>query len=152
MSGIVPGILSGLFLIIWLPDSEYSKYIFIFFASFLYLFNKAEYDLTKVRGEYVDAVVSLGAGKNFVFDKVSWKFIEPALAESLPDLHFHLWSILIVFEFIKGGSGLGSILRTVVLYRDIAGLFVSILIISLLILIGTAMIKYIKNKIYLLEY
>src|ERR1035437_6464760 len=30
ISGIIPGILMGLFLIFWFPDSEFIKYVFIF--------------------------------------------------------------------------------------------------------------------------
>jgi ABC-type nitrate/sulfonate/bicarbonate transport system permease component len=101
-----------------------------------------------VNNEFIDAAVSLGAGDKFIFDKVRWKIIEPAVAESLKDIHFHLWSILIVFEFIKGGSGLGAILRTTLLFKDLAGLLVYVVIISLLILVGASIINYFKNKIF----
>jgi ABC-type nitrate/sulfonate/bicarbonate transport system permease component len=137
----------GLFLILWLPDSEFSKYIFLFFACFVFLHYKIEIELKKVNNEFIDAVVSLGAEDKFIFDKVRWKIIEPAVAESLSDLHFHLWSILIVFEFINGGSGLGAILRAASLFKDLAGLFVSVMIISLLILVGNTIMNYLKNKI-----
>jgi ABC-type nitrate/sulfonate/bicarbonate transport system permease component len=148
ISGIVPGILLGLFLILWLPDSEISKYIFIFFSSFINLYCKAEEELKKVNRELIEAIASLGAGNEFIFNKICWKSIEPAIAESLVSLHFHLWSVLIVFEFIKGGSGLGSLIRLAVLFKDLAGLFASILLISVLILIGTSIIKYFKDKIF----
>lgn len=148
ISGIVPGILMGLFLIIWLPDSEFSKYIFIFFACFTYLINKLEHELKKVKSEYIDAALSLGAGKNFISGKVCWKAVEPALAESLIELHFYLWSMLIWFEMIKGGYGLGTVLRTAILYKDLAGFFASILIICLIIFTGASLIKYFKNKFF----
>ena len=146
--GIVPGILIGLFLIIWFPDSEFIKYIFIFFISFTYLINNLEHEVKKVNSEFIDAAVSLGAGKNFISDKVYWKAVEPALAESLTELHFYLWSMLIMFELIKGGYGLGSVLRTAILYKDLAGFFASVLIICLIIFIGASLIKYFKNKFF----
>jgi ABC-type nitrate/sulfonate/bicarbonate transport system permease component len=143
---IVPGILLGLFLILWFPNSEGSKYILIFFLCFTYLFQKAENELKKVNHEFIDAAVSLGAGKNFIFEKVSWKVIEPALVESMTELHFYLWSILIIFEFINGGSGLGAVLRSAILYKDLSALFTSVIIICIIILIGAALIKYFKKK------
>jgi ABC-type nitrate/sulfonate/bicarbonate transport system permease component len=146
ISGIVPGILIGLFLIVWLPDSEFSKYIFIFFACFTCLIKKLENELKNVKSEYIDVSVSLGAPKNFISDKVCWKAIEPALAESMTDLHFYLWSMLIVFEMINGGLGLGEVLRAAILYKDLAGLFASVLIICLIIFAGSTIIKYFKNK------
>jgi ABC-type nitrate/sulfonate/bicarbonate transport system permease component len=99
-----------------------------------------------VNSEFIDAAVSLGVGENIIFEKVCWKVIEPALTESLTELHFYLWSILILFELIKGGSGLGAILRTAIQYNDLATLFVTVIFICLIILIGTALIKYFKNK------
>jgi hypothetical protein len=146
ISGIVPGILMGLFLIIWLPDSEFIKYIFIFFACFTFLISKIENELKKVDSEFIDAAVSLGAGKNFLSDKVYWKIVEPALAESLKGLHFYLWSMLMWFEMIKGGYGVGGVLKTAIQYKDLAGFFASVLIICLIIFIGASIIKYFKNK------
>jgi len=148
ISWIIPEILLGLFLIFWLPDSELIKYIFIFFISFTFLINKVEKELKSINREFIDAAASLGAGKNFIFDKVCWKVIEPELASSLTTLHFYLWTMLIVFEFIKGGSGLGTVLRNAILYKDLSGLFSSILIICLIMFIGAYIIKYFKNKFF----
>ena len=102
--------------------------------------------MSKAKSEYIDAVVSLGAGKNFISDKVTWKLIEPSLAESFIDLHFYLWSMLIWFEMIKGGSGLGTVLRTAILYKDLAGFFASVLIICLIIYISATIIKCFRNR------
>ena len=146
VSGIVPGIMVGLLLIFWFPGSEFIKYIFVFFSAFTYLLYKLKNEVKKVNSEFIDAVISLGAGKNFISDKVYWKAIEPALAESLSELHFYLWSMLIVFELIEGGAGLGTVLRTAILYKDLAGFFASVLILCLIIFAGTLIIKYFKNK------
>jgi NitT/TauT family transport system permease protein len=146
IAGIIPGILIGLFLIVWLPDSEFSKYIFIFFACFSYLINKLENELKNVKSEYIDASVSLGASMNFISEKVRWKAVEPALAESITEMHFYLWSMLIVYEMINGGLGVGTVLRMAIQYRDLSGLFTSILIICLIIFSGSTLIKYLKNK------
>ena len=105
-----------------------------------------ENELKKVNSEFIDAAVSLGAGKNFLSDKVYWKIVEPALAESFKRLHFYLWSMLIWFEMIKGGFGLGGILKTAILYKDLAGFFACVLIICLIIFIGASIIKYFTNK------
>jgi ABC-type nitrate/sulfonate/bicarbonate transport system permease component len=146
ISGIVPGIMVGLLLVFWFPGSEFIKYIFIFFSAFTYFIYKLKNEVKRVNGEFIDAAVSLGAGKNFISDKVYWKAVEPVLSESLPELHLYLWSMLIVFELIKGGSGLGTVLRTAILYKDLAGLFASVLIVGFIIFVGALLIKYFKNK------
>jgi putative hydroxymethylpyrimidine transport system permease protein len=148
ISGILPGVFIGLFFIFWFPDSEYYKYVFIFFISSVYLLIKAENELKKVGSEFNDAIASLGIGKNLIFDKIYWKVIEPVLIESLVELHIFLWSILIVFEIIKGGSGIGTVLRNTLLNKDLAGLFASFLLISVIILVGDIIIKYFKNKFF----
>ena len=146
VSGIIPGILIGVFLIFWFPDSELTKYIFIFFASVTFLINKLENELKKVSSEFIDAAVSLGAGKNFISGKICWKIMEPAIAGSLNELHIYMWSLLIMFELIKGGSGIGGLLKTAILYKDLSGLFSYVIITTLIIFVGTTLIKYFKNK------
>jgi ABC-type nitrate/sulfonate/bicarbonate transport system permease component len=146
--GIIPGIFWGLFLIYWFPDSELIKYIFIFFTSFLYLFIKLELEIKKVNIEFIDSAISLGCEKNFVSSKVYWKAVEPALALSLTDLHLYLWTIIIVFELIKGGLGVGSVLRSTIQYKDLSAMFISVIFICIIIFMGSFIIKHIKNKYF----
>jgi NitT/TauT family transport system permease protein len=148
VSGIIPAILIGLFLIYWFPQSEVIKYFFIFFYSFTYLFIQLECEVKKVKNEFIDAAVSLGAGNDFVSDKVIWKCVVPALAHSLLDYHLNLWMILIIFEVINGGFGLGNILRLALQYKDLSALFSSIIFICFIIFIGKSIIKYFQNKYY----
>lgn len=145
---LVPVILIGLFLIIWFPVSEYSKYAFMFLISFSFLFNKAAIELKKVNIETIQSMNSLGADEIFIFEKISWKAIEPALAASLTELHYYLWSLLIVFEYINGGTGLGKLLRTAIQFKDLADLFVYGITLWILILFGMSIINYFKNKIF----
>jgi len=73
ISGIVPGILMGLFLWSGCLIQVLVSIFFIFFACFTYLINKLENELKKVKNEYIDAAVSLGAEKNFISDRVAGK-------------------------------------------------------------------------------
>jgi ABC-type nitrate/sulfonate/bicarbonate transport system permease component len=146
ITSIIPGILIGLFLIFWFPDSEIVKYIFVFLISITFLVNKLESELKKVNSEFIDAAVSLGGGQNFIIEKVCWKAVEPGIADSLNEIHFYLWSMLLVFEIIKGGSGIGSVLKMAIMYKDLAVLFSLIIIIGVIIFLGTIIIKYFRSK------
>ena len=148
VSGIIPGILAGLFLIVWFPNSEGVKYIFVFLSSFIFLVNRLEYELKKVNSDYIDSIVSLGAGRNFISEKVIWKAMEPGIAKSLNGLNLYLWTMLIVFELIKGESGIGSVLKMAIIYKDVAVLFSCLLIIGIIILTGDLIIKIIRNKYF----
>ena len=148
ISGIFPGILLGLFFIYWFPDSEVIKYVFMFIISLAFLIVKFEKSIKMVNSEFIDSAISLGTGKNVLSTRIYWKAVEPLIADSLVDIHFYLWSMIIVFEFIKGGLGLGTVLRMAMLYKDLAALFTSIIIMGLIILISKCIIKFIKNKYF----
>jgi ABC-type nitrate/sulfonate/bicarbonate transport system permease component len=148
ISSTFPIILLGLFLIYWFPDSEIIKYVFIFIISLAFLTDEFEKGIKTVNSEFIDSSISLGAGKNFLATKIYWKSVETFMADSLIEIHFYLWSILIVFEFIKGGLGLGAVLSKALLYKDLAAFFTSVLIIGLIIFISTFIIKIFRNKYF----
>jgi ABC-type nitrate/sulfonate/bicarbonate transport system permease component len=147
-AGFIPSILIAIFLIYWLGGSEYVKYIFGFFTCFVLFFIKFEDESNKPGNEYIDAAVSLGADSKMVSGKIKWKLVEPALAKYVPDIHLYLWSMIIILEYIRGGSGLGVVFRTALLYRDLPVLFSSSLITLIVIFAGESLIKYLNNRYF----
>ena len=107
----VPAIVFGLFFIYWLPGSAYTNYLFAFLIALFSIIIKVKEEAVKVKREYIDSAVSLGADDKTIAKKVIWKSIQPAIINYLIVLQFKIWSVLIVFEFIKGGYGLGRIYR-----------------------------------------
>ncbi len=145
-SKYLPGILIGFFLIYWFRGEMFADFIFAFAASFFSIVIKFEEVSRHAKSEYVDAAVSLGAGKSIVARRIVWKSSQPELIKHIYGLHLYLWSFLIVFEYISGGYGLGSVFRYALDYKDLSALFAACLITGVIIFAGTQIIKYFKNK------
>lgn len=150
-SKYVPGIILGLFLIFWFPNSEYIEFVFAFLASFFSLLIKANNYVTKINEEYIDAAKSLKSGKQEI-EKIKWKSIQPEIFSHLFELHYYIWLIILAFEFFKGGFGLGSLLRSALSYNDLSALFSVTLIIGFIVFIGTEILKYLNEKFAFWKY
>lgn len=142
----VPAIILGLFFIYWLPQSFYTEFIFIFLTSFLMMVIKLKERVPKVNKEFIEAAISLGASEKIIREKIIWKAVQPDLLKFFPNLHFFLWSVLLAFEYIKGGFGLGNIFRMALQYKDLSILFSTTAIVGFVIYLGSFSILYIKNK------
>jgi len=147
-SNFIPAIIFGFFLIYWLPSSIYIEYLFAFLIALFSLVIRINEESAKVKHEYIDSAVSLGVNENVIAKKVIWKSLQPSVIRYLIVLQFNIWSVLISFEFIKGGYGLGRIYRLAINYKDLSALFTISIIVGVTIYLGTFLIKYFKNKFY----
>ena len=142
----VPGIILGLFLIYWFPHSAYIGFVFIFLTAFFSMLIKYQSEIPKVDNAYIAAAESMGAGEKIINSRIIWKSVQPALAKHILELHLYAWSVLLMFEYIKGGYGLGTIIRLSLEFRDLSALFTTAIIIGVTIFIGTLVIKYSEKK------
>ena len=145
-SKFIPSIIFGMFLIYWFPNSNIIEIVFAFVSAYFSLVIAFMEAAKKVESEYLDSAVSLGAGEGLIAKKIIWKAVQPKLFKHLFSLHFNIWSIIIIFEYIKGGYGLGEIFRLSLTFHDISALFSITLIIGVVIYLGTQAIKYFQNK------
>lgn len=144
-SEFVPGIIIGLLLIFWFPESEFIEFIFAFAAAFASLMIKLQNESENVKEEYILAAISLGLKENII-SGLKWKNIQPKLFEHLLNLHFYLWLIILPFEFIKGGFGLGVVFRLALDYKDLSALFSAFIITGITVFAGNIFIKLLRNK------
>ena len=145
-SNYIPAIIFGIFLIYWFPYSNLIEFIFSFVFGFLSLAILYLVEVKHVEREYLDSAISLGANEGIILRKVIWKAVQPKLFRHLIKLHFNIWSVLIIFEFIKGSNGIGEIFRLSLSYHDVSALFAVFLITGVLIYLGVHIIKYLQNK------
>lgn len=151
ISNYIPGVISGLLLIFWLPDFEFVDLIFAFSSVLVSLVIKFKKEIKSVRPEYIDSIRSLGATEKFIAEKVIWKSIEPELFDHLIKLNFYLWTVLIIFEYIKGTHGLGSVLRLTIQFNDLSAFFTSLMVIGLSVFIIILLGSLIKRKYFFWE-
>ena len=145
-SQFIPGIIIGLLLIFWFPATGYVEFVFAFVTAFASIMIKFQNESDTADEEYILSARSLGLNENEVTKKIIWKNVEPKLIEHMFDLHLYLWGMLIVFEFIKGGPGLGVIFRKALEYDDLSAIFSVFLITGISVYLGTILLKYIRKK------
>jgi ABC-type nitrate/sulfonate/bicarbonate transport system permease component len=150
-SNYIPGIIIGLLLILWFPDFEYTDLIFVFTTALFSFIIEFKKEIKSVKQEYIDAVRSLGANEKFIAKKVVWKSIEPGLFNHIFELHFYLWTVLLVFEYIKGAHGLGSVIKLSIQFNDLSAFFTTLIIIGVTIFVLVLLLKFIQKKYYFWE-
>ena len=131
----------------WFPESILAEYFFALIASVFFLALTIKTELPDVKKEYLDSAKSLGVPETDINSKIIWKIIQPGVFESLTRLHYYLWVLVLVFEFVGEISGFGGIYDELLSYHDFAALFALAIFISLIIFAGTSFINFFKNKI-----
>ncbi len=145
-SEYLPGMLIGLLLIFWFPQSEYIEFVFAFITAFTSLMIRFQNESEKVGEEYILSAKSLGLNENEISRKIIWNNAKPELMSHIISMHFYIWSMLLIFEFIKGGLGLGAIFNLTLEYHDLSGIFSVFIITGITIYLGTLILKYIRKK------
>ena len=141
-----PPFFFALLFIYWFGDSFVAELIFGFLFVVFILGLRFYKEVDNTRREYIDFARGLKIGKNTIYSSVIWKSCQPALFKEIKYLHVSLWTVIIIYEFIAA-SGLGGIYSLALNYNDFAAIFALGIMISLLILIGNFVFKFLKEKI-----
>ena len=147
-SKYLPGIVLGLLLIYWFPQSEYIKYLFIFVIVFNSILIEHSKLILKTNQAYIDSALSLGSDSSEVSNKIIWKNLQPGLLEHVYNSHLYFWGMLTVFEFANYGNGFGSIFRHALEFKDLSALVAAMFILGIIIFAGTYVIKFSKHKYF----
>ncbi len=145
-SQYLPGIIIGFLLIFWFPNSVYIEFVFAFATAFISIMIKFQNESDSADEEYMVVAQSLGLNEKEITKNIIWKNVEPKLIEHIFNLHLYLWGMLIVFEFIKSGPGLGVIFRQALEYKDLSAIFSVFLITGISVYLGTLLLKYVRRK------
>lgn len=135
----------------WFPKSITAEFVFVFLAVVSTLKIELYLASQKVKEEYILSGLSLGLQPEQIYKKIVWKSVQPTLFKSLIGLHFYLWSLILIYEFLAQTEGLGTIYRWILYYRDFASIFALGIFVSILIWIGKGIIVYFKNKMIFWE-
>lgn len=136
---------------IWFSDSLTAEFVFAFLVVLSFLLTALNNALQNTKEEYVLSVKSLGLSSNEIYGKVIWKDLQPSVFNRLTKLHISLWMVILIYEFVGQNEGIGSLYFTAYSYNDIAAIIALGILISLLILIGNMIIKFLYKKIFFWE-
>ena len=136
---------------LWFSDSLTAEFIFAILVVLSFLISALNRESQNPKEEYVLTAKSLGLCSSEIYGKVVWKDLQPNIFSGLIKLHISLWMIILIYEFVGQNEGVGSLYFTAFSYNDIAAVFTLGILISLLILIGNMIIKYLYQKIFFWE-
>lgn len=129
----------------WFEYLLWAQFLFAVIAFIFLLVRAIKKEIPSVRKEYIETALNLNPGK--IYSEIYWNSILPNLFDELLHIHYYLWSLVIIYEFISNSFGLGEMYRLILSYNDFGALIALGLIISLIIWLGSCMIRYAKNKL-----
>jgi ABC-type nitrate/sulfonate/bicarbonate transport system permease component len=131
----------------WFPFSIVAEFFFAFIACLFFLGLMIFQNLDKTKQEYVVVALNLGVPEKQIYKDVVWKCTQPELFHSMKKLHYYLWVLLLIYEYIGSNAGLGFLYSVLLEYHDFASLFAVAITISFLIWLGNILLKYFDNKL-----
>lgn len=137
--------------VFWFNNSIIAEFIFSFIVVAGLLKFGIFNELQNIKEEYYLVAKNLGLKDKVIYNKVINKLIEPSLFGLVDKIHYYLWTIILVYEFIGGNNGLGKVYFKALTFNDFYALFSITIIISLLIYLGHLLIKFIHEKYYFWE-
>ncbi len=130
----------------WFGNNIYFELLFgIIYAATLLTFSLLK-EIPLVHREYIDAAKSLNVPTKTIFSEVIWKSLKPGIFNELIRLHYSLWILVLIYEYVANTNGLGLIYKLALLYKDPAVIIDLAVILSVVILFGKMVLSYLKNK------
>ncbi len=131
----------------WFPNSPAAEFLFVFVAVTFYLLLSIQQNLNSIPESYILIARNLGVNENRIFKEIVWKKSLPSLFSGLIKIHFLIWILVLLYEFVGDYFGIGHVYNTALQYNDFAGLFSIAIYVAILIWIGSKAIEYSKSKL-----
>ena len=96
---------------VWFGLEEGQKIMFIFMATFAFIFSDAAAEVTSIHERYVETGQTLGANSRQIFTKVLVPLALPNICTKLRHLFGLAFGYIMLAELINTDSGLGFLLR-----------------------------------------
>lgn len=145
-----PALFFAILFSFWFSNSIMAGFLFALLSSGLIMIVRL-LSYSKINRTYFDVALNLGLNKNEIYRKVVFKDILPRFVTEFSSIHYYLWILVMIYEFVNEIKGFGGIYRTALAYNDFTGLFPIAIIISILIWFGSIIINYMNNKIVFWE-
>lgn len=130
----------------WFPDSIIAQLVFVVLAFVSIMFVPIQNALKNVNESYVDSALSYKVSESKL-SKIIWKDSQPKIYSNLNRIHYYVWTLVMIFEYIGTFNGVGSVYYNAHNYNDYAAFFSLAVLIAFLIWIGDSLIILIKNKL-----
>lgn len=129
----------------WFANSLTAQFCFAVLAFIFMVIRSINKKIPSVKKEYIETALNLNPGK--LYPEIYWHSILPFLFDDLIRIHYYLWMLVIIYEFISNSFGLGEMYRMILNYNDFGALIAIAVIISIIIWLGSCLIRFTKNKL-----
>ena len=134
----------------WFPDSIIAEIIFSTLAVLAILIPFAQKAFSDANKSFIDSALSYKVSKSELTN-IIWKDSQPKIYEKLTRVHYYLWILIMIFEFIGAYNGVGSVYYKAHNFNDYTAFFSLAILIAILIWLGDSLIRLLKNKIIFWE-
>lgn len=131
----------------WFPASITAEFFFALVAVTFYMIVSIKENLEIITDSHLVVANNLKISGKKLFGEIFWKNLQPAVFNSILKIHYFVWILILVFEYVGDYAGLGHVYNQALVYNDFAGLFSLAIYIALLIWFGDSVIKFTKSKI-----
>jgi len=131
----------------WFEGSVFAELLFTTIVSTFFIAISFMNSAITLPHEYKDAANSLLIQGKEYHKNVTWKYSLPKMFDELHRLHYYLWVLVLIFEFVSAINGFGSIYKLALDYNDLSVIILLGIIIALLIWLGNSIIDYIEKKL-----
>lgn len=131
----------------WFEGSVFAELLFTVIVSTFFISISFMNSAITLPTEYKDAAKSLMIEEMKFHNNITWKYSLPKMFDELHKLHYYLWVLVLIFEFVSALNGFGSIYKLALNYNDLSVIILLGIIIALLIWLGNSIIDYIEKKL-----
>jgi NitT/TauT family transport system permease protein len=143
-----PAFFFAIIFIFWFEDNIVYEFVFTLLFSSIALCIVHVNEVKSIKENYLLVAKNLGLSTNQIYSKVVLKSIQPKVFASMNKIHYQVWILVMIYEFIANINGFGGVYKDALSYSDFSGLFAIALIIALLIFIGNIGINFTYKKLF----
>lgn len=143
-----PPFFAAILFAFWFRDSIAAEALFGLLSVAFILGGKLFVESKNAKSEFILTGRNLGLSKNEIYSKIIWKSVEPIVYKELSRVHYFLWIIIMIYEFIAEIEGFGGVYRIALLYNDFSALISIAIFISIIIWLGNLIIDVLGKKMF----
>ncbi|MCK9281054.1 MAG: hypothetical protein M0P71_10555 [Melioribacteraceae bacterium] len=125
----LPVLIFAIVLNLLFPGKIWSEFV----LAFLYSLILVLIQINKTKSQINPGYSKFANDLSINFDAVKEKLFYSNLSRKIKNIHYEVWLLVLIYEFINGQDGLGAVLKQGYVFNDIYAVLVVSFIISLLI-------------------
>ncbi|MDX9923474.1 MAG: hypothetical protein RBS48_01820 [Ignavibacteriaceae bacterium] len=137
----LPVLVLAIILNLLFPGQIWSEFVFAFLFSFVLVIIQINKTKSRTNPEYSKFAKDLSIN----FEVVKEKLYFSNLFRKIKNIHYEVWLLILVYEFINGQDGLGGVLKKGFIFDDLYAVLVTGLIIGLLIWVVDFLVSFLKK-------